>query len=64
MLASHPSGPEALTAGFHRALLTGSIFLVAAAVIAFRTTDTRGETGQAAVADVFAADAADEEVLA
>jgi hypothetical protein len=45
-------------------LLTRILFLVAAAVIAFRTTDTRGETGQAAGADALTADAADEEVLA
>src|ERR671931_515008 len=38
--ASHP---EALTEGFQRALLACAIFLVAAAVIALRATNTRGE---------------------
>jgi hypothetical protein len=35
---------HALTSGFQRALLVGSIFLLAAAVIALRATNTRGET--------------------
>ncbi len=35
--------PEALTSGFHLALLASSIFLVAAALIALRATNTRGE---------------------
>ena len=33
----------ALTDGFHRALLLGSIFILGAAVIALRTANTRGE---------------------
>jgi hypothetical protein len=33
-----------LTAGFQRALLAGGIFILAAAVIALRATNTRGET--------------------
>jgi hypothetical protein len=33
----------ALTQGFHRALLASSIFLLGAAVIALRATNTRGE---------------------
>jgi hypothetical protein len=33
----------ALTGGFHRALLAGSIFLAAAALIALRAANTRGE---------------------
>jgi EmrB/QacA subfamily drug resistance transporter len=44
--------PNALTSGFHRALLTSSIFLVAAAAIGLRATNTRGqapEPGEAAV---------------
>jgi hypothetical protein len=37
----------ALTAGFHRALAVASVFLAAAAVIALRAADTRGEpTGE------------------
>src|SRR3954453_10052127 len=43
LLASNTSQAEALTSGFHRALLASSIFLVAAAVIGLRATNTRGE---------------------
>jgi EmrB/QacA subfamily drug resistance transporter len=43
LLAAHTPPAQALTSGFHRALLTGSIFLLAAAVIGLRTTNTRGE---------------------
>jgi MFS family permease len=35
--------PDALTAGFHRALLASSIVVIATAVIALRTSNTRGE---------------------
>jgi len=43
LLARHVATPEALTSGFHRALLASSVFLCAAAVIALRATNTRGE---------------------
>jgi MFS family permease len=43
LLASGAGTPEALTSGFRRALLASAIFLVVAAVIAVRATDTRGE---------------------
>jgi EmrB/QacA subfamily drug resistance transporter len=43
LLASHASTAEALTSGFQRALLASSIFLLAAAVVALRITNTRGE---------------------
>jgi hypothetical protein len=43
LLAGHTAAPNALTAGFHRALLASSIFLLAAAVIAVRSSNTRGE---------------------
>ena len=43
LLAAHASRPEALTAGFQRALLACSIFLLAAAVIGLRATNTRSE---------------------
>ena len=43
MLARHAPAPEALTSGFHRALLACSICLAAAALFALRTTNTRGE---------------------
>ncbi len=45
-LAAHVPGPDALTAGFSRALLFASIFLAASAVLALRATNTRGETDQ------------------
>jgi EmrB/QacA subfamily drug resistance transporter len=43
LLAAHASPADALTAGFQRALLVGSIFILAAAVIGLRATNTRGE---------------------
>ncbi|MDX6616221.1 MAG: hypothetical protein QOD60_1312 [Solirubrobacterales bacterium] len=46
LLASGAPAPEALTSGFHRALLAGSIFLLAAAVVAVRSPNTKGETDQ------------------
>jgi EmrB/QacA subfamily drug resistance transporter len=47
LLAAHTALPEALTSGFQRALLASSLFLLAAAVIATRTANTRGESSQA-----------------
>ncbi|MCW3066355.1 MAG: Puromycin resistance protein pur8 [Solirubrobacterales bacterium] len=46
LLTTHTPPPQALTAGFQRALLTGSIFILAAAIIALRATNTRGEAPQ------------------
>jgi EmrB/QacA subfamily drug resistance transporter len=43
LLANGVASPEALTAGFHRALVACSLFLLAAATIALRATNTRGE---------------------
>jgi MFS family permease len=43
LLAIHTSTPDALVSGFQRALLVGSIFILAAAVLALRATNTRGE---------------------
>jgi predicted MFS family arabinose efflux permease len=43
LLAAGASQPEALTGGFQRALLACAIFVLAAAVIALRATNTRGE---------------------
>jgi MFS family permease len=48
LLAAHVAAPDALTAGFHRALLAGSAFLLAAAVVAVRSGNTRGEDQSAA----------------
>jgi EmrB/QacA subfamily drug resistance transporter len=47
LLARHTPAPDALTSGFHRALLASSVFLLAAAVIALRATNTRGDVHQA-----------------
>jgi EmrB/QacA subfamily drug resistance transporter len=43
LLASHTPQADALTSGFQRALLASSIFLLAAAIVALRVTNTRGE---------------------
>ena len=43
LLASGAAVPVALNAGFHVALLAASVFLLAAALIALRTTSSRGE---------------------
>ena len=39
----HVAGPSALASGFHYALIAAAVFLVAAAAIAVRATNTRGE---------------------
>jgi EmrB/QacA subfamily drug resistance transporter len=46
LLAARTPAPDALTSGFHRALLAGSIFLLATAFVALRTSNTRGDTQQ------------------
>src|SRR5215217_2140391 len=43
LLATGAPAPDALTSGFHRALLASSIFVLATAIIALRTSNTRGE---------------------
>ena len=48
LLATNSPVPEALTSGFQRALLTGSIFLAAAALIALRTGNAHGDGGHRA----------------
>jgi predicted MFS family arabinose efflux permease len=48
LLTEHVPLSDALTSGFRWALTASSIFLVAAAVIALRTTNTRGEPMPAA----------------
>jgi hypothetical protein len=49
LIAAHASGSTALTGGFHSALIACSVFLVGAAAIAARATNTRVEraTGNA-----------------
>ena len=47
LFTDHATSAQALTAGFGRALLAGSIALIAAAVIALRATNTRGHTPHA-----------------
>jgi hypothetical protein len=44
LLAAHETPAHALTGGFQRALLVGSLFVLAAAVIGLRATNTRGDT--------------------
>ena len=43
LLASHATAPQALTSGFQRGLLMSAIFILAAAFIGVRATNTRGE---------------------
>src|SRR5437588_12396905 len=43
LLAAHTPPAQALTSGFQLALLAGSIFILAAAIIALRATNTHGE---------------------
>ena len=43
-LAHHAPVHAALTSGFQRALFVGSLFILAAAVLGLKATNTRGET--------------------
>jgi EmrB/QacA subfamily drug resistance transporter len=43
LLTAHAGQPDALTSGFRHALIACSVFLAAAALIALRATNTRGE---------------------
>jgi MFS family permease len=52
LLAGHAPMTHALTGGFQRALLAGSIFILAAAVIGLRATNTRGDTPPAVPAAI------------
>jgi MFS family permease len=54
LLLAHTPPPEALTAGFQRALTAGSIFLVAAAVIGLRTPNTHSDVSEGAVGEPVA----------
>jgi MFS family permease len=51
LMAAGLSEPEALTEGFQRALLVCAIFVLAAAAIALRATNTRGEPVAAQAAE-------------
>jgi EmrB/QacA subfamily drug resistance transporter len=51
LLAGRAGVPDALTSGFHQALTAASIFLVAAAVIALRATNTSGEPDRDAISE-------------
>ncbi len=51
LLAGHAAPAQALTSGFQRALLVGSLFVAASAVIALRATHTRGETNAGTAPD-------------
>jgi EmrB/QacA subfamily drug resistance transporter len=48
LYAEHAAPAHALTSGFHRALFTGAVFVLATAVVALRTTNSRGEEAGAA----------------
>jgi predicted MFS family arabinose efflux permease len=51
LLAGGTPSADALTSGFQRALLASSIFLAAAAVVALRVTNTRGEESEPQTAE-------------
>jgi EmrB/QacA subfamily drug resistance transporter len=55
LLGAHASQPDALTSGFRYALVACSLFLVSAALIALRATNTRGEPVAAETAPVLEA---------
>jgi EmrB/QacA subfamily drug resistance transporter len=55
LLGAHATPHQALTGGFHRALLACAFFLLAAAVIALRATNSRGEPTADAVSTTAAA---------
>jgi EmrB/QacA subfamily drug resistance transporter len=55
LLVAHVARADALTSGFQRALVAASIFLVAAAIIALRATNTRGEPAAPAPAPALEA---------
>jgi hypothetical protein len=48
LFAEHAAPAHALTSGFHRALLAECFFMVATALIALRTANSRGEEEQPA----------------
>ncbi len=58
LLATGTPAGHALTSGFHRALLAAGIFLLAAAIVALRTRNVRGEALQAATGSEAATEVA------
>jgi MFS family permease len=58
LLADHETVHQALTSGFQRALLACSVFMLVAALIASRATNTRGEPVEVALEPEPVADAA------
>jgi EmrB/QacA subfamily drug resistance transporter len=58
LLAGGVPAGRALTSGFHRALLAAGIFLLAAAIVALRTRNVRGEALQAATGSEAATEVA------
>jgi hypothetical protein len=52
LFAAHAAPAHALTGGFHRALLVGSIIVLVTAVIALRTSNARGEAVEPAAETV------------
>jgi EmrB/QacA subfamily drug resistance transporter len=55
LLADHAAPAHALTSGFQRGLLLGSVFVLASALVALRATNTRGEAAVAPGAELAAA---------
>ncbi|TDC91239.1 MFS transporter [Actinomadura sp. 7K507] len=49
LIADRKPAPEAFTSGFSRALLAGAVFLAAAAIVALRAANTRGEAQEVPV---------------
>jgi MFS family permease len=58
LLAAHVAPPVALTSGYQRGLFAGSLFMVAAAVIALRTSNTKVAAPPVTVSADAAAEAA------
>jgi EmrB/QacA subfamily drug resistance transporter len=64
LLAEDVARPAALTDGFHRALLLSSIFVLAAAVIALRAANTKGEPASEITSEITGIAVADSAELA
>ena len=63
LVAAHATPAHALTGGFHRALLVGSVVVLITAVIALRTSNTRGEVDEPAVESALDEPTLDEPTL-